>query len=104
MGCPNITIATFPTREGVCSLGYSAFQNGGTGVSTIRIESPWTLDSEGNTNARPFYNGYKGVTTVQVYAGFAANYIVDGVLDTEAISMALFEEIRTNCTFQQIDE
>ena len=104
MGCPNITIATFPTREGACSLGYSAFQNGGTGVSTIRIESPWTLDSEGNNNARPFYNGYKGVTTVQVYAGFAANYIVDGVLDTEAISKALFEEIRTNCTFQQIDE
>lgn len=102
MGCSNITISTFPARDSACSIGYSAFQNGGTGVTTIRIEAPWTLETEGQTNARPFFNGYKSVTTVQVYADFAADYIVDGVLDTEAISKALFEEIRTNCTFQQI--
>ena len=104
MGCSNITVSTFPARDTACSIGYSAFQNGGTGVTTIRIESPWTLETEGQTNARPFFNGYKSVTTVEVYAEFAANYITDGVLDTEAISKALFEEIRTNCTFQQIAE
>jgi hypothetical protein len=104
MGCPNIAVSTFSARDTACSIGYSAFQNGGTGVTSIRIESPWTLETEGQTNARPFFNGYKSVTTVWVYADFAAKYITDGVLDTEAISKALFEEIRTNCTFQQIAE
>lgn len=105
MGCSNVTISTFPTRETACSIGYSAFHNCGNGVTTIRIESPWALDAEGYANARPFYNGYKSVTSVWVYADFAAAYITEeGMLDTEAISKALFEEIRSGCTFQVINE
>lgn len=104
MGCPNVTISTFPTRETACSIGYAAFQDCGSGVTMIRIESPWTLEASGDDGTRPFNNGYKSVTTVWVYADFAAAYVTEGMLDTEAISKALFNEIRSGCTFQVIDE
>lgn len=106
MGCTNSSINTFPSRENACSISYAAFQNGGAGVNTIRIESPWILNDQGYGNgiARPFFGGYKSVTSVEVYSNFMREYTDDeGVLDVQAISEALFGEYRRNITYSIIN-